>query len=99
MAITLFNADEDGKLSENYAEFGNSAIPAHDKGECSWDNPTYNEEAERWEIPNFAGKNAQGTAFNAGTLVNIPEAKTVTPADVFWWAAEVIKSTLCPSCM
>lgn len=99
MSIVLINADEEGQLASNYAKFKNSENPAHNKGECWWGDPIYNEEAERWEIPNVYGINAQNQAFDAGTLVGIPEEKTITPTDVFWWIADTIKTTLCPSCM
>ncbi len=99
MAIALLNANEEGELSSNYAEFENDEITGQNHGVCSWGEPYYHEENERWEVPNVQGYNVQGTAFNAGTLIDIPENKTITPTDVFWWAAGVLKSTLCPSCM
>lgn len=99
MAIALLNTNGEGQLESNYAEFENNAIIGQNKGVLSWGEPFYHEENERWEVPSVQGFNVQGQSFDVGTLGGIPENKTVTPADVFWWAAEVIKSTLCPSCM
>jgi len=98
MAIQLLNLNEEGELSTNYAEFENDAKVGQDRGVCSWGEPYYNEEAERWEVPNFHGYNVQGQTFDAGTLVGIPEAATITPTDIFWWAANLIEATLCPEC-
>ena len=97
MAIQLLNAEE-GELSSNHALFENDAITGQNHGACSWGTPYYNEEESRYEVPNVQGYNVQNQAFSVGTLVGIPENKTVTPAQVFWWVAETIKTTLCPEC-
>lgn len=99
MALVLTNGDSNGDLSDNYAEFANSAIEDENLGQCYWSTPIFNETTQKWDVPNVLGYDVQGNAFNEGTLTDIPTTEKVNPTKVFWWIVSKIKPILCPTCM
>lgn len=88
-----------GELEGNFATFANTEIQEHDNGECTWENPVYNEVSGKWDVPSVQGVDVTGESFNSGTLTDIPNSERVNPTKVFWWIVGKIKSTLCPECL
>jgi len=75
----------EGELESNFATFKHPTNEDEDKGECTWEDPVYNESTSKWDIPNVQGIDVTGTSFNVGTLTDIPNSERINPTKVFWW--------------
>jgi len=85
------------EIQGNSALFENNEAEGEDKGAISWLPPTQLQGGS-WPIT-FQGKNAKGGTIPV-TTIEYPEQSTApTPSQVFWWVAQKLKSTLCPSCI
>lgn len=93
MSIALL---EEEPLENRSALFEDDQTQGADEGSIEWTLPTETSH-ENWQFT-FEGTDTGGETIEP-TTKTMPSPELPSPSQVFWWIADKLKSTLCPTCI